>query len=163
MPQTAVRVQWDRSARHPGVRQQEEQELSYFQGRLIDHLDLRVRDYPAARSFYQAVLGALGHAAAIEHGPDWMCCDELYISAAAGRPASGVLHLCFQAADRATVQGFHATALAAGGRDHGAPGLRDYHPGYYAAFVLDPDGNNIEAKCDERPLTRSAPVIEITT
>jgi len=61
------------------------------------------------------------------------------------------LHLCFQAGSRDMVQAFHAAGLANGGRDNGAPGVRDYHPGYYAAFLLDPDGNNIEAKLDERP------------
>ena len=137
--------------------------MSHFLGRLIDHLDLRVRDFPAAQVFYQAVFEALGHGAAIERGADWLCCDEIYISAAAKGATPTGIHLCFQAADRTMVDRFHTAALAAGGRDNGPPGLRDYHPGYYAAFVLDPEGNNIEAKCDERILARSAPVIEITT
>jgi hypothetical protein len=59
------------------------------------------------------------------------------------------------------VDAFHAAGLAHGGRDNGGPGLRDYHPGYYAAFLLDPDGNNIETKVDERVTARSAPVIDI--
>jgi catechol 2,3-dioxygenase-like lactoylglutathione lyase family enzyme len=75
--------------------------------------------------------------------------DELVVSALDSPTASGVLtgrqHLAFQARDRATVDAFHRAALAHGGRDNGAPGLRPYHPEYYAAFVLDPDGNNIEA------------------
>ncbi len=58
---------------------------------------------------------------------------------------------------------FHAAGLAAGGRDNGGPGLRDYHPGYYAAFLLDPDGNNIEAKADERVTARSAPSVRVET
>ena len=69
--------------------------------------------------------------------------DELYVSDD-GEPTAR-LHLAFQAQDRATVDRFHAAVLAAGGRDNGAPGERHYHPGYYAAFALDPDGNNIEA------------------
>ncbi|MEC9103237.1 MAG: VOC family protein, partial [Pseudomonadota bacterium] len=70
-------------------------------------------------------------------------------------------HLCFQARDRAMVDAIHAAGLAHGRPDNGAPGLRYYHPGYYAAFLLDPDGNNIEAKVDERVTARSAPVIDI--
>ena len=70
------------------------------------------------------------------------------------------MHLAFQAADRATVDRFHAAGLAAGGRDNGAPGERSYHPGYYAAFLLDPDGNNVEAVY-HGPGERSAPYVEI--
>ena len=79
--------------------------------------------------------------------PDRFAIDELYVDAADGEPAGQVsqVHLAFQAADRATVDRFHAAGLAAGGRDNGAPGERSYHPGYYAAFLLDPDGNNVEA------------------
>ncbi|EAQ04745.1 hypothetical protein OB2597_05665 [Pseudooceanicola batsensis HTCC2597] len=125
-------------------------------GRLIDHLDIRVSDPAAALPFYRAILSALGHE--VEELGDAINTDELYVTAAApgGRVTSG-LHLCFQATDRDTVTAFHAAGLAAGGRDHGAPGLRDYHPGYFAAFLLDPDGNNIEAKVDERIAARSAP------
>ncbi|MBA4490381.1 VOC family protein [Paracoccus sp. S1E-3] len=137
--------------------------MSYFQGRLIDHLHMRVTNYEKSRDFYQAILEALGQGDNIEHGRDWMCCDELFLDQLDVGDTPSRIHLCFQAADRAMVNAFYEAALATGGRDYGAPGLRDYHPGYYAAFVLDPDGNNIEAKFDERPLTRSAPVIEITT
>lgn len=137
--------------------------MSYRVGRLIDHLDLRVSDYPASRRFYRAVFGALGLGADLGDGDDFMDLDELYISAADGRAVTTHLHLCFQAPDHATVQAFHAAGLAAGGRDNGAPGMRDYHPGYYAAFLLDPDGHNIEAKCDDRVTGRSAPLIEIET
>ena len=68
--------------------------------------------------------------------------DDFWIAAG---PVSGPIHVAFSAADNAIVDAFHAAALAAGGRDNGAPGERDYHPGYYAAYVLDPDGNNVEA------------------
>jgi len=123
-----------------------------------------VADLAATRRFYEAVLGAL----AIElggEGPGFFWADELFVSAidspaAAGRP-TGPTHLAFQAADRATVDRFHAAGLAAGGRDHGAPGLRPYHPDYYAAFLLDPDGNNVEA-VHHGPARRSAPSVRIT-
>jgi catechol 2,3-dioxygenase-like lactoylglutathione lyase family enzyme len=138
--------------------------MAYRLGRLIDHLDLRVRDFKAARRFYRAVFAALGREADVEESEDWLNLDELYITRIApGGAATGPLHLCFQAGDRASVARFHAEGLAAGGRDNGGPGLRDYHPGYYAAFLLDPDGNNIEAKADERATARTAPWIDVET
>lgn len=73
------------------------------------------------------------------------------------------LHICLQARDRAMVARAHAAGLQAGGRDNGAPGLRNYHAGYFAAFLLDPDGNNIEIKADERVTGRSAAFVEATT
>ena len=85
--------------------------------------------------------------------------DELWVDRASG-PVSRV-HLAFQAADRAQVDRFHAAALAAGGRDNGAPGERPYHPGYYGAFVFDPDGNNIEAVF-HGPAHKSAESVVIT-
>ena len=82
-------------------------------------------------------------------GEDYFWADELFVSTADSDAAQGQLtgrhHLAFQAASRAAVEAFHAAALAGGGTDNGAPGERSYHPGYYAAFALDPDGNNIEA------------------
>lgn len=120
-------------------------------GRLIDHVQLVVRDLAASRRFYDAVFAALdiplgGEAA------DYFWVDELFISSADSKAAQGHLtgrhHLAFQAKDRAAVDAFHKAALAAGGKDNGAPGLRpDYHPNYYGAFVIDPEGNNIEAVC----------------
>ena len=124
----------------------ETQEL--HRGRLIDHVHLVVRDLPASRRFYQAVFDALGVPIGGE-GDDFFWADEVFVSSADSKAALGELtgrhHLAFQARDRAAVEAFHKAALAAGGRDNGAPGLRPYHPGYYAAFALDPDGNNIEA------------------
>ena len=121
--------------------------MELHRGRLIDHLQLVVRDLAASRRFYQAVLDAIGIPIAGE-GPDYFWADELFISTASSEAAAGQLtgrhHLAFQARDAATVDAFHAAALAAGGTDNGAPGERRYHPGYYAAFVLDPDGTNIE-------------------
>lgn len=122
---------------------------SLKRGRLIDHLQLVVADLAASRRFYHAVLGALGVPVGGE-GPGFFWADELFISTADSPAAAGHLtgrhHLAFQAADPAMVQAFHKAGLAAGGRDNGAPGLRPhYHAGYYGAFVLDHDGNNIEA------------------
>ncbi len=117
-------------------------------GRLIDHLQLVVRDLDTSRRFYVAVFEALGVPLGGE-GEDYFWADELFVSTADSQAAQGRLtgrhHLAFQARDRAMVDAFHRAALAAGGTDNGAPGMRPYHPGYYAAFVLDPDGNNIEA------------------
>jgi catechol 2,3-dioxygenase-like lactoylglutathione lyase family enzyme len=111
-------------------------------GRLVDHVHLRVRDLEASKRFYRAVLAAVG--SEVTREADWFfTADELFVTADA-EPTER-LHLAFQAPDRDTVHRFHEAALAAGGRDNGAPGERPYHPGYYAAYALDPDGNNIEA------------------
>lgn len=117
-------------------------------GRLIDHLQLVVRDLPASRNFYEAVLKVLGVSIG-GSADDYFWADELFVSSASSAAAQGQLtgrhHLAFQAQDRAMVDAFYKAALAHGGKEHGAPGERQYHPGYYAAFVLDPDGNNVEA------------------
>ena len=124
----------------------ETQEL--HRGRLIDHIQLVVRDLEASRNFYSAIFDVLG----IPMGgseDSYFWADELFVSTADSPAAAGELtgrhHLAFQARNRAMVDAFHTAALTNGGRNHGAPGERAYHPGYYAAFVLDPDGNNIEA------------------
>jgi catechol 2,3-dioxygenase-like lactoylglutathione lyase family enzyme len=119
-------------------------------GRLIDHIGLVVRDISASRTFYAAIFDALNIPMGGE-GKDFFWADELYVSTADSDVVDGKgeltgrHHLAFQARDRAMVDAFHNAALANGGRDNGAPGERAYHPGYYAAFVLDPDGHNIEA------------------
>jgi catechol 2,3-dioxygenase-like lactoylglutathione lyase family enzyme len=117
-------------------------------GRLIDHVQLVVADLAASRRFYGAVLDVLGIPIGGEED-SYFWADELFISSRDSEAAQGVLtgrhHLAFQAKDRAMVEAFHREGLAAGGRDNGPPGLRKYHPGYFAAFLLDPDGNNIEA------------------
>ena len=133
-------------------------------GRLIDHVQLVVRDLDASRAFYTAVLEVLQvPMSGEEDGFFWA--DEFCVSTADSEAAEGQLtgrtHVAFQAADRATVDAFHEAALANGGTDNGAPGLRPYHPGYYAAFVLDPDGNNIEAVY-HGPAKRSAPSIKVS-
>ncbi|MEJ7930698.1 VOC family protein [Ramlibacter sp. AN1015] len=140
----------------------ETQEL--YRGRLIDHVQLVVRDLAASQRFYAAVLEVLKVPLA-GTGEGFFWADELVVSAADSPAAQGALtgrhHLAFQAQDRAMVDAFHAAALAHGGQDNGAPGVRPYHPSYYAAFVLDPDGNNIEAVFHGEA-TRSAPAVRIT-
>lgn len=129
---------------------------SWQRGRLIDHIQLVVRDLEAARRFYGAVLEVLG--VPIMDAEDFFFADELCVSV--GEPLTCRAHIAFQAQDRETVQRFYDAALAAGGTDNGGPGLRPYHADYYAAFVLDPDGNNIEAVY-HGPAERSAPSVEI--
>ena len=133
-------------------------------GRLIDHLQLVVRDLAASRRFYAAVFDVLGVPIGGE-GDDYFWADELFVSTADSEAAQGELtgrhHLAFQAKDRATVDSFYQAALANGGTDNGAPGERpNYHPGYYGAFALDPDGNNIEAVYHGEA-ERSAPSVTI--
>jgi catechol 2,3-dioxygenase-like lactoylglutathione lyase family enzyme len=131
--------------------------MQFHRGRLLDHLHLRVSDLEASKTFYAAALGALGLRIVME-GPGFFAADELFVSSE-GEPTTG-LHLAFQAGDRDSVHRFHEAALAAGGRDNGGPGERSYHPGYYAAYALDPDGNNVEA-VHHGPARRSAESIVI--
>ncbi len=132
-------------------------------GRLIDHLQLVVRDLDASQDFYTAVLAVLD-IPIVGTSDNYFWADELVVSSAESPAALGALtgrhHLAFQARDRATVDAFYRAALDHGGRDNGAPGERAYHPGYYAAFVLDPDGNNIEAVYHGEA-RRSAPSVTI--
>lgn len=140
----------------------ETQEL--HRGRLIDHIQLVVRDLAASRRFYEAVFEALKVPMG-GTGDGYFWADELFVSTADSEAAQGELtgrhHLAFQAQDRAMVEAFHKAALAGGGKDNGAPGERPYHPGYYAAFALDPDGNNIEAVYHGEA-KRSAPSVKVT-
>ena len=135
-----------------------------FRGRMIDHIQLVVNDLASSRRFYEAVLGALGIPIG-GSGEGYFWADELFVSAK-GRPESGehklgAVHLAFQAKDKAAVDRFYAVGREAGGKDFGAPGERPYHPGYYAAFLLDPDGNNIEAVF-HGPAKKSADAVRIT-
>lgn len=117
-------------------------------GRLIDHIQLVVRDLAASKKFYEAVVDVLAIPIS-GTGDGFFWIDELVVSSADSVAAQGKLtgrhHLAFQASDRETVDAVYKAGLANGGQDNGAPGERPYHPDYYAAFLLDPDGNNIEA------------------
>ena len=135
--------------------------MQIHRGRLIDHIHLRTHQLEAMKAFYRAVLDAVGVSITDGKdvdGGDYFFADELWVDV--GEPASHV-HLAFQAWDRQTVERFHAAALANGGRDNGGPGERKYHPGYYAAFAYDPDGNNIEAVF-HGPADKSADSVVIT-
>ena len=138
--------------------------LEIHRGRLIDHIQLVVRDLAQSEAFYTAVLGAL-QVPMGGKGEGYFWADELFVSTAGSAAAQGHLtgrhHLAFQAQNRAMVDAYHHAALAHGGKDNGAPGERPYHPGYYATFVLDPDGNNIEA-VHHGDAQRSAPSVHIT-
>jgi catechol 2,3-dioxygenase-like lactoylglutathione lyase family enzyme len=130
---------------------------------MIDHLSLPVSDYARSRGFYDKALGTLGYKVQMEvtdspdyigagYGPAESRKPDFWIGAGRGvtsAPVSPVgQHIAFKATNRAAVDAFHAAALAAGGRDNGTPGLRPhYHPNYYAAFILDPDGHRLEAVC----------------
>ena len=126
---------------------------------MIDHITLRVRNVEASHDFYAAALAPLGYTDKVRHGStvgmgvsDGTPRADFYLSPeeqeTSGAAASLVTHVAFRAHSERQVRDFYAAALAAGGIDNGKPGLRDYHPGYFAAFVLDPDGNNIEAVTD---------------
>lgn len=135
-----------------------------YRGRLIDHLQLVVADLEHSRRFYGAVLGAIGVPIGGD-GPGFFWADELFVSSKESPAASGGLtgrvHLAFQAPNREVVEAAYRAGLEAGGKDNGAPGERPYHPGYYAAFLLDPDGNNIEI-VHHGPAKRSAESIKIS-
>ena len=119
----------------------------------IDHVTVKVRDLAASRAFYEAALAPFGVRVVdygeigIGIGPEGS--EDLGLGA--GEPRAPI-HIAFLAHDPATVDAFHAAALEAGGTDNGAPGRRpEYHERYYAAYVIDPDGNNVEAVCHTGP------------
>ena len=120
---------------------------------MLDHLGIDVSDYARSKAFYEAALEPLGlevlmdpvatacgFGSPVERMPFFWLYDRENVN-------QGV-HVAFAAPDRDAVDAFHAAAMAAGARDNGGPGVREiYHPNYYGAFVLDPDGNNVEAVC----------------
>lgn len=122
---------------------------------MLDHLTLHVRNVNESLFFYSAALAPLGYVEKVRHGEtvglgvdDGTPRADFYIAphvAGTVAPTTPVTHIAFRAQTPDEVRNFYAAAIAAGGKDNGKPGLRDYHPGYFAAFVLDPDGNNIEA------------------
>jgi len=114
---------------------------------MIDHLALEVRDYLRSKDFYVAALAPLeiDLLAEFEDGAGFGRNGKAFFWVRPGEPAAGI-HVAFAAPDTDTVDAFYAAAIGAGGEDNGPPGLRpNYHPGYYGAFVRDPDGNNVEA------------------
>jgi catechol 2,3-dioxygenase-like lactoylglutathione lyase family enzyme len=130
-------------------------------GRLIDHLQLVVSNLERSQRFYTAVMATLGIPVG-GTGPGFFWIDELFVSNKDSPAATGSLtgrsHFAFQAPSREAVSAFYEAGLAAGGTDNGKPGERPYHPGYFAAFLLDPDGNNVEAVF-HGPAERSAPSV----
>jgi catechol 2,3-dioxygenase-like lactoylglutathione lyase family enzyme len=120
---------------------------------MLDHVGVTVADYERSKAFYEKALAPLGFTllmefsgAAAGFGSDDGARPALFIEAH-GEPVRGRLHIALSAGTRAQVDAFHVAAVGAGGTDNGAPGLRWYHPDYYGGYVLDPDGNNIEAVC----------------
>lgn len=135
---------------------------------MLDHMTFRVTDIARAKVFYSAALQPLGYNLSFEGNfgsnilgfaypdpsePDGKKADVWFIdgpSPYGSTVATSGCHLAWRAQNRAQVDAFHQAAIAAGGKDNGAPGLRpDYHPNYYGAFVIDPEGNNIEAVCHQ--------------
>lgn len=125
---------------------------------MIDHTGVHASDFARSRAFYELALAPLGYVVLRQFPP----APPLHTGIAGlgeaptadfwvigGTPDGPKSHVAFRARTRALVDAFHAAALAAGGRDNGSPGLRPYHPSYYAAFVLDPDGHNVEAVCHD--------------
>ncbi len=125
---------------------------------MIDHVGFPVSDYARSKAFYERALAPLGYALIMEVAADRTKSrspaagfgkegkPDFWIGGEGG--LKGILHVAIAAADRAAVDAFHRAALAAGGEDNGGPGVRaHYHPNYYGAFVLDPDGHNVEAVC----------------
>src|SRR5215212_10176055 len=120
--------------------------------RMLDHIGINVSDYARSKAFFARALEPLGVSLLLEpkaaaagfgaHGKPFFWIETR------GPASQGAVHVAFTVEDRATVDAFHAAALAAGATDNGAPGVREiYHPHYYGAYVLDPDGNNVEAVC----------------
>ena len=133
--------------------------MELYRGRLIDHIHLRAKDLKATTTFYRAIFDVLGIPSQVDD--THLQADELWIDALGDAAGSAShIHLAFQAADRAMVDRFYQVGLDAGGKDNGKPGEREYHPGYYAAFLLDPDGNNIEA-VHHGPAKRSAAAVTL--
>jgi catechol 2,3-dioxygenase-like lactoylglutathione lyase family enzyme len=126
---------------------------------MFDHVSLVVSDYAKSKAFYREALAPTGHARVVEllpgaagHSESAGFChvdgSDLWITQ--GAAVTPAIHIAFRVPKRAAVDAFHQAALAAGGRDNGGPGLRPrYHANYYGAYVLDPDGHNIEAVCHE--------------
>jgi catechol 2,3-dioxygenase-like lactoylglutathione lyase family enzyme len=127
---------------------------------MLDHIGITVADFDRSRNFYEQVLAPLGYRIVMEVTPEMTGSDARYLGFGTdGKPSfwigangnavtQGGLHIALSASSRSAVDAFHQAALAAGARDNGAPGIRaHYHPNYYGAFVIDPNGHNLEAVC----------------
>lgn len=124
---------------------------------IIDHVGINVSDYEKSKAFYIAALAPLGITLLMEFGKNcgfgrggkpevWLSGEKSSYQTDDQRRVITPFHVCLKATDRASVEAFHAAAIAAGAKDFGAPGIRaQYHPNYFGAFVLDPDGHNLEA------------------
>jgi|SRR6186713_392567 len=134
-----------------------------YRGRLIDHLQLVTNELSASKRFYKAVLAALDIPIGGE-ADDYFWADELFVSDQSSKAAQGKVtgraHFAFQAESRAQVEKAYRAGIEGGGTPNGEPGERPYHPGYFAGFLLDPDGNNIEVVF-HGPAKRSTPAIEL--
>jgi catechol 2,3-dioxygenase-like lactoylglutathione lyase family enzyme len=124
---------------------------------VFDHVSVNVSDYEVSKRFYEQTLAPLGYSVQLELA-EWKMAgfgtegvaSDFWIGER--EPLAMGVHVAFQAPDHATVDAFHAAGVAAGGTDNGSPGIREqYHPTYYGAYVLDPDGNNVEAVCHDAP------------
>lgn len=117
-------------------------------GLMMDHLGIPVTDFDASNKFYKAIFATLGYREGSLYGKAQQFAsdsDSVWVEQAAPDQRPTPRHIAFRATDAEQIRRFYQAGLAAGGTDNGAPGPRNYHQGYYAAFVLDPDGNNIEA------------------
>jgi catechol 2,3-dioxygenase-like lactoylglutathione lyase family enzyme len=138
--------------------------MELHRGRLFDHVHLVVSDLAASKKFYGAIFEVLGVPPTPGAAKGSFGYDELYVSTkemSATKELTGRAHLAFATRDKALVEKAYEAGLGAGGKDNGAPGDRPYHPGYFAAFLLDPDGNNIEIVF-HGPATYSAESVSIT-
>lgn len=127
---------------------------------MLDHVTISVRDYQTSKAFYLHALKPIGYHLAMEvdgyagFGPTECIGPIATFWIYQGDQPSGQTHIAFNATERNQVDAFYRAALKAGGKDNGAPGVRElYHPDYYGAFVYDPDGNNLEVVCHEKPIT----------
>lgn len=133
--------------------------MKLYRGRLFHHIHLKVKDINRSREFYRPVIESLGLNLSYENS-DCLCIDELLVTESS--EPSHAIHLAFQAEHPAAVKLFYEAALKSGGRCNGAPGLKSYSSDQYAAYVLDPDGNNIEAVF-HGPRVKSTSYVEIST
>lgn len=132
--------------------------MNFYRGRLFDHIHLKVKNINRSREFYRPVIESLGLNVSFDNG-DSFCIDELFVSES-NEPTHAV-HLAFQADNPATVNLFYETAIKNGGKCNGEPRIRQLHQNSYSAYVLDPDGNNLEA-IFHGPTKRSHQYVEIS-